>query len=268
MPPWMPMAKKYVMGPPLPAMVASQNPNLRNVNAHDHSALDFFITHFLSGGKFLLDASTFCSLFPAKTEDKPCSLTQPSNIKPIAAKGSTIPMYGTRTVLIQAAGCSFIWDFILADVKTPLLGADFLGHHGLLIDITNYRLLNMTTFRSTPLASHHWYTEICTVVSDTPYDIHCKDLPDVFHCKFLLRKPSVLLAFCLKAVIHWKIGRVISYYCSFWLSFVGDFVQGFGEVEYYGVYLIHVLESRNVMISDNKLWFALSFGSESVLCVD
>ncbi|ROT64517.1 hypothetical protein C7M84_017545 [Penaeus vannamei] len=89
-------------------------------------------------------------------------------------------MYGIQTIPIQAAGRSFTWDFIIADVKTPLLGADFLGHHGLLVDVANRRLLDVTTFCSTPLGSNHQYTEICTVRADTPYDSLCKEYPDVF----------------------------------------------------------------------------------------
>jgi len=167
--------KKRVMGPPLPAKVATQNPRRGNVNALDNSASGFFITDSLSGRKFLVDTGAFRSLFPATAENKTRSWTRPSN-----ANGSPIPMYGIQTIAIQAAGRSFTWDFIIADVKTPLLGADFLGHHGLLVDVANRRLLDVTTFCSTPLGSNHQYTEICTVRADTPYDSLCKEYPDVF----------------------------------------------------------------------------------------
>ena len=69
-------------------------------------------------------------------------------MKFIAANGSTIPTDGTRTIFIQAAERSFTWDFIVADVKTPLLGANFLSHYGLLVDVTNQKLLDVATFRS------------------------------------------------------------------------------------------------------------------------
>ena len=40
------------------------------------------------------------------------------------------------------------WPFILADVKTPLLGADFLQANGLLVDLQSKRLVNATSFAS------------------------------------------------------------------------------------------------------------------------
>lgn len=61
-----------------------------------------------------------------------------------------------------------------------ILAGDFLGHHGLIVDIANRRLLDVTTFRSTPVGSRHWCTEICTVGTHVPYDILCKDFPNVF----------------------------------------------------------------------------------------
>lgn len=163
------------MGPPLSAKVATQNLRRGNVNALDNSASGFFITDSLSGRKFLVDTGTFRFLFPATAENKTRSWTRPSN-----ANGSPIPMYGIQTIAIQAAGRSFTWDFIIADVKTPLLGPDILGHHGLLVDVANRRLLDVTTFCSTPLGSNHQYTEISTVRADTPYDSLCKEYPDVF----------------------------------------------------------------------------------------
>ncbi|ROT64514.1 Retrovirus-related Pol polyprotein from transposon opus [Penaeus vannamei] len=71
--------KKRVMGPPLPAKVATQNPRRGNVNALDNSASGFFITDSLSGRKFLVDTGAFRSLFPATAENKTRSWTRPSN---------------------------------------------------------------------------------------------------------------------------------------------------------------------------------------------
>ena len=183
------MAKKRVTRPLVPTAVASQDPNLGNINALDHSSSGFFIKDALSGRKFLVDTGAFCSLFPATALDKTRPLPRTPNIKLIAANGSNIPMYGTRTISIQASGRSFTWDFILADVKTPLLGADFLGHHGLLVDVANRKLLDVDTFRSTPLGSRRWHSEICSVRPDTPYDVLCQDFPEVFRPE-LRQKPG------------------------------------------------------------------------------
>ena len=39
-------------------------------------------------------------------------------------------------------GRSYDWDFTLADVRFPLLGADFLSHHELLVDVAGRRLID------------------------------------------------------------------------------------------------------------------------------
>ena len=59
-----------------------------------------------------------------------------------AANGSRINEYGYRTVPVRLFDRSFSWRFCLADVRRPLLGADFLRHHGLLVDVANERLVD------------------------------------------------------------------------------------------------------------------------------
>ncbi|XP_063873070.1 uncharacterized protein LOC135107303 [Scylla paramamosain] len=139
------------MRPPLTTAVASSDPKPGNINALALPASGFFITDILSG-----------------------------HIKLIAANGSTIPTYSTRTIPIQAAERSFSWDFVITDVKTPLLGVDFLSHYGLLIDVANHKLLDVATFRSAPLGSHCRHTEICSLRIDIPYDMLRQKFPEVF----------------------------------------------------------------------------------------
>ena len=43
-------------------------------------------------------------------------------------------------------GQRFNWDFVTADISFPLLGADFLCAHGLLVDVRNERLVDAMTF--------------------------------------------------------------------------------------------------------------------------
>ena len=93
------------------------------------------------------------------------------------------------SVVCLAAKHSFTWDFIVTDVKMPLLGADFLSHYGLLVDIANPKLLDVATFCSMPLGFHCWGTEICSVRADTPYDILCQEFPEIFRPE-LRQKPG------------------------------------------------------------------------------
>ncbi|XP_063855558.1 uncharacterized protein LOC135097566 [Scylla paramamosain] len=135
------------MRPPLTTAVASSDPKPGNINALALPASGFFITDM-----FLVDT----------------------------ANGSTIPTYSTRTIPIQAAERSFSWDFVIADVKTPLLGVDFLSHYGLLIDAANHKLLDVATFRSAPLGSHCRHTEICSLRIDILYNMLRQEFPEVF----------------------------------------------------------------------------------------
>ena len=47
-------------------------------------------------------------------------------------------------------GRRFGWDFVMAAVSTPLLGADFLCAYRLLVDVTNCRLIDALSFASFP----------------------------------------------------------------------------------------------------------------------
>jgi hypothetical protein len=42
---------------------------------------------------------------------------------------------------VTIAGVARRWDFLLAGVNCPIIGIDFLRHHGLLVDVANLRLL-------------------------------------------------------------------------------------------------------------------------------
>ena len=42
---------------------------------------------------------------------------------------------------VAAGGRTFSWTFLLADVALPIIGADFLKHFGLLVDLGEMRLL-------------------------------------------------------------------------------------------------------------------------------
>ena len=42
---------------------------------------------------------------------------------------------------MAAGGRGFLWDFLLADVALPIIGADFLRHFGLLVDFGEMQIL-------------------------------------------------------------------------------------------------------------------------------
>jgi len=63
-----------------------------------------------------------------------------------AVTNSTISTYGNQLLMLDLGlRRSFRWIFVIADVQTPILGADFLQHFGLLVDVRHTCLLDEVT---------------------------------------------------------------------------------------------------------------------------
>ena len=71
----------------------------------------------------------------------------------IAANGSSFLIYGYKTLQLSFAGSNYKWDFIVADVSTPIIGADFLANFNLFVYVANRRLFNTSTLASTSIAA-------------------------------------------------------------------------------------------------------------------
>ena len=90
------------------------------------------------------------SVLPATAADKRTGVTG----RPLsAANGSTINTWGTKKVRLHLCDQSYEWPFLIAAVDRPLLGADFLRHTGLLVDVRGSQLINADTFSSAPLTA-------------------------------------------------------------------------------------------------------------------
>ncbi|GFX02923.1 hypothetical protein TNCV_4439051 [Trichonephila clavipes] len=92
-----------------------------------------FLLDRKSGQKFLIDSgSEICVIPPSPTMNK----SPQSNFSLFAANNTKIPAYGmVRKELNLGLRRPFIWTFIIADVSSPIIGADFLKHFILLIDL-------------------------------------------------------------------------------------------------------------------------------------
>ncbi len=88
------------------------------------------------------------SVIPASLIEK---RTNPTGRPLSPANGTPIPTYGTRTISLHIAGCLYQWPCIIAAVSRLLLGADFLRHHSLLVDVRGQQLVHARTFATTPL---------------------------------------------------------------------------------------------------------------------
>lgn len=73
-----------------------------------------------------------------------------------AANGSVIATFGLRPLTLNLGlRRPYYWIFTVADVAHPILGADFLGHFNLTVDVKNRVLTDATTTLKTIISSTH-----------------------------------------------------------------------------------------------------------------
>ena len=80
----------------------------------------------------LVDSGAEVSLLPAGQRDRSCPATSPPLV---AANGRPIASYARRRSTLLLDGQQFSWSFIIADMPVGVLGADFLVHHSLAVDL-------------------------------------------------------------------------------------------------------------------------------------
>ncbi|XP_066954372.1 uncharacterized protein [Macrobrachium rosenbergii] len=143
----------------------------------DPCPVGFFITDKISKCHLLVDMGATQSVFLPSRE----ALEKIPDSVPtlIAANGTPIRTYGTTTWAISILGCRYHWPFVIAHVMFPLLGADFLGHHGLLVDAARQRLLGTGMCHSHQLSTGPTMPSICSTAPNS-YMFLLQEFPDVF----------------------------------------------------------------------------------------
>ena len=107
----------------------------------------FYIDDTSSKRRFLVDTGAQVSVLPASPHERQGI---PSSSL-VAANKSLIKTFGTRRLTFSLGKESYVWVFVIAEVARPLLGADFLYHTGLLVDVRGRRLINSETLSSVRL---------------------------------------------------------------------------------------------------------------------
>ena len=108
----------------------------------------FFVRDRLSTRNFLVDTGAEISVLP------PTGIERRNNTQGpvlLATNGSNIKTYGKRAVILDLPPGRFQWNFVLADVSRPILGADFLRTNSLFVDMKHQRLVNPESLTSIPL---------------------------------------------------------------------------------------------------------------------
>lgn len=95
-----------------------------------------------SGQLFLIDTGADISLLPAN----PNIRGNPSDVKLFAANDTRIDTFGeTFRVLDLGLRRPIRWNFVIAAVPYPIIGADLLSHYGLTVDIKKRRIIDTTS---------------------------------------------------------------------------------------------------------------------------
>ncbi|KPU72637.1 uncharacterized protein Dana_GF26334 [Drosophila ananassae] len=92
--------------------------------------------------QFLIDTGADISVMPPCRIEK--TMLTPKLL--FAANGSKIQTYGEKRITVSLGlGRNFVWTFVLADVNCAIIGADFLQHFDLLVDMKRRKLIDRAT---------------------------------------------------------------------------------------------------------------------------
>ncbi|UYV80713.1 hypothetical protein LAZ67_19001520 [Cordylochernes scorpioides] len=149
-----------------------------SVGATDGAGLTrrLFITDRRSAYLFLVDTGAEVSVIPP-----PVKNARPSHRQLFAANGSIIHTYGERHLeLVLGLGRLFRWPFIIADVGVSIIGADFLRHYGLTVDLRNHRLSDpVSSLHSIGQVSPSTAVSIHLTIANSPYSRILRQFPEL-----------------------------------------------------------------------------------------
>nr|CDS31661.1 gag pol polyprotein [Hymenolepis microstoma] len=102
-----------------------------------------FIVDRLSGTAFLVDTGSAHSIIPATDRDRAYHTAFGNMIAPV---GSDVKVYSRKYLTLNLGdGQLRTWPFLIADIRTPVIGSDFLSNFNLLISI---KMKELTKYQS------------------------------------------------------------------------------------------------------------------------
>lgn len=110
--------------------------------------------------RFLIDTGADLSIVPPNNSEK----KNPSHsIELFAANGTSIRTFGEKRITLDLGlRRTFQWTFLIADVSSPIIGADFLKFYDLLVDIGRNKLIDRIT---------HLESSVFSIVHDSPNEV-------------------------------------------------------------------------------------------------
>ena len=93
---------------------------------------------------FLVDTGAQVSALPAQQLPASCRVDPAQVPRVVAANGTSISTDGYTDYTVTLDGKPYSWRFLVADVASPIIGADFLAHHRLNVDMRKLTLRTAT----------------------------------------------------------------------------------------------------------------------------
>ena len=166
---------------------------LASVNNVAGQTKDCFLLHVTDTQRnelWLVDGGALLSIIPPTSQQR---LQGPNSTKMKAANGSNIDCFGTTTRTITIGERLFEFEFIIADVQSRILGADFLAQNylapnhrdALIIDLKDYSTLpaqHARGFKSLPINFVHQI--------DDPYYKLLDQYPEITTPSFTIKQPE------------------------------------------------------------------------------
>ena len=98
--------------------------------------------------KYLNDTGGAVSVLPKFCANR---TTDTTSLPLVGANNTTITTYGTSKRIVDVGlKREYAWTFMIADIKQPIMVADFLLHYSLLVDLKSRCLRDMRTGLTTP----------------------------------------------------------------------------------------------------------------------
>ena len=157
----------------------------------DHPA-QLLVNDNHSGRTFLIDTGAQVSLLPATAHAR--RHPSPTAPKLVAANGSSIASYGNHQTHVQLGKRKFTVTFIIADVRRPILGADFLRRHKPLVDLCGQKLIDAHSFQSYACAATNndlCVSPVATVDSNHYKQCLLQQYPDCYGPPSMLLGPHM-----------------------------------------------------------------------------
>ena len=111
------------------------------------SSFRLLIKDRLNNLKFLLDTESEVSVHSPTEANKRNGTS--SDLTLFATNNTQIKTYGTSAIELDLGfSKNFDWDFVIADVNMPIIGADFLSHYHLAPYLAEHQLIDMRTKQS------------------------------------------------------------------------------------------------------------------------